>query len=183
MKQEVGGNAEQVAGRDVVNHIEVRVAAPDLHTATPADAEGWEREIDMHVAFRRRVGIECSRPARKALERLLFNHNFTARDLRDVWCNGALHFDERAATLVAKPSRKEAVFGAAVFLLGLAPLAPLIGLYLGTASAPIVGASFIVSMAIYVLMLFHLTIRQLVLPYRTALRLDRVLGQSTGGAS
>jgi hypothetical protein len=179
VSQEVSGAADLVAGvvhgevthsRDTHIHV-----APTLRVAATGDAEAWEVEIEKHRAFKRRVGIECSRVTRRHIERLLIEHDFTERQLRAVWRARALEFDDERGCLVTKPSRREAMLGYALFVFGALVVMPVVWMFLTSVTTPLQNASFFVSFGGYIAMLTYFCLYNLVEPYRVAKRLSRVL--------
>lgn len=178
--QGVDGKNNQVAGGDINNvRLEVSVPSPHLHAVGEQDSEAWERELEKHAKFRRSVGIECSRRARLELEPLLTEHNFTARQLKIVWRNGSLHYDEDRRELVVKPSRMEALWGLLLFCFSMLLVSPTVIAVVTSDIKGLGAAAFMVAFGAYTLGMAYLA-RQHIAPYRIAKRLVPALAAQYG---
>lgn len=165
--QEVSGKDNQVAGQYIHNNC------VNLSVNLPAseEQEAWCREIESYKKFRKEIGIECSHPARHALSSLLASHNFTPRQIRTVWRNTTLKYDDELRHLVSSPSKIQAGLGIIFFVFGLLMVLPAVGHFL---MSPKSESVFMPVFAVYVLMLAVLS-KQLIAPYYIGRRLQRAL--------
>lgn len=112
VKQEIGGNDNKVAGRDIIhNQVHVEIMMPEREYP-----DAWCHEIERHREFKREVGIDCSYPARRQICNLLTRHNFTSRQIRVAWKNNTLFFDDEKKHLGVVLSRGEVTFGLTIFI-------------------------------------------------------------------
>ncbi len=168
MKQEFHGPiAGGVSGRDIIH----------CHGGPECPLHG-QPESEMQAKFHRNTGIWCPRPVRDAMERLMSEYGFTAKELRHAWDQHSITTDSERQQIKFVTPWFEAAFGwfvlIVVSLYFLAVALPLVwngGKHDWRVPVTLVGGS-----VVYFLILFF-TARSTVVPRRIALRAKRKLGE------
>lgn len=163
----VADNYGQVASK-IQNenaYFEVKVPSSDPEP----DAESRRQH-----EFCRVTGIRCPRQVRELFERLMAEHGFTVRELRQAWRYGAVRWDERQLKVWVKSKGVEywlmgqGVGWLSIFLMILALFLPWIK------PGPTADTVSVFFVLVFGVSLFG-AVRTVVNPHRTADRIRRIL--------
>lgn len=129
-------------------------------------------EMRQYQQFLKLTGIRASRPERVAIAKLLVNHPFTIKQVRRVWDNQSLFYED--ARLKVKVPKIEPIIGWLVFGYGLLVMSPLpITLIFGNPKplqSVAMWAAFVAALLAVTLMA-----RQFVLPAVTAKKMKPIV--------